>query len=152
MQSGAGGASLVFGMLAAAMVLRICRRMLTISHSPIARGAVLAAFSLPAMIAGHSLVLGLAELGHTPSPWSHILALMGAGSICATAVARLGSAETPPATPAPDHEMDGAPRCRPNVQEMVSPRSMPETALPRLRSSTGRHATRLNASPRSIRA
>ena len=28
-------------------------------------------------------------------------------------------------------ESDGPPRCRPNVQEIVSPRAMPETCLPR---------------------
>ena len=150
LQAGAGGASLVLGVMAAVLVLRICRR--TVCRSPIARGAFLVAIALPAMIAGYSLVLGLAELGHTPSPWSHLLALMGACSISATAVEWLGSAGPSAAARGPDQDMDGAPRCRPSVHEMLSPRSMPETALPRLCSSTGRRGTRLNALPRSIRA
>jgi hypothetical protein len=39
----------------------------------------------------------------------------------------------------------GPPRPRPSVQEMSSPRPIPETILPRFRSSTDLHGTRMNS-------
>ena len=50
------------------------------------------------------------------------------------------------------HTMPGPPRWRPSVQEMVSPRAIPDTCLPRLRSSTGRQGTKVNSRLFSITA
>jgi hypothetical protein len=50
------------------------------------------------------------------------------------------------------YDIDGPLRCRPSVHEIVSLLAIPETCLPRLRSSTGRQGTSVNSRLFSIAA
>lgn len=91
---GAGFAAVVIGIAAGSLVLWLFRVGLTASRHPIVRLGIILAFCVPAVIAGYSTTLGIAEMGVPSSIWQHILAVIGAAAVSSASFARLTSEQS----------------------------------------------------------
>ena len=88
--SGAGviGALLV-GIIAGALTLVLGQTAFARTRSTILRGAIGAAFAVPAAIAGYHVVLAMSQVGVPSLAWREVFACLGAVSVGATAWVRL---------------------------------------------------------------
>lgn len=99
LHSDAGIGSVAVGLIAGAFAFALGQLLLGTVRSPAIRWAVLLAFIAPAVYAGYSVVLQLAEIA-IPSPiWRHLFAVVGAIVIGCTAVARLAVPSPAPRLP-----------------------------------------------------
>ncbi|HVR58409.1 MAG TPA: hypothetical protein VMT72_16470 [Pseudolabrys sp.] len=90
LNSGAGvvGALLV-GIIAGALTLVLGQTAFAMTRSTILRGAIGAAFAVPAAIAGYHVVLAMSQVGVPSLAWREVFACLGAVSVGATAWIRL---------------------------------------------------------------
>jgi intracellular septation protein A len=86
LNSGAGvvGALLV-GIIAGALTLVLSQTAFAMTRSTILRGAIGAAFAVPAAIAGYHVVLAMSQVGVPSLAWREVFACLGAVSVGATA-------------------------------------------------------------------
>jgi hypothetical protein len=89
MHAGAGTGSILIGAAAGALTLTLGELAVVTNRSPQIRWTVLLAFTLPAIIAGYSMILQICELGISSLVWCHIFAVVGAGAIGFAVVTRL---------------------------------------------------------------
>lgn len=94
MQTGAGLGSVAIGLAAGAMVFVLGQVILATSRSLLIRWIILLAFTVPAIVAGYSMMLQFSEFGVPSAVWRHVFAAIGAAAIGCTAIARL-AAPTP---------------------------------------------------------
>jgi len=88
MHTGAGVGTILIGLAAGGISFGITQAMLA-TRRPLLVWITLLAFTVPAVVAGYSLVLQFSELG-IPSPiWRHVFAVLGATAVGCTVVARL---------------------------------------------------------------
>jgi hypothetical protein len=89
MHAGAGVGSVLIGAAAGAAAFALGQLVIATNRSPLIRWIVLLSFTVPAVIAGYSMILQLAELGAASLVWRHLFAVVGAGAIGCTAILRL---------------------------------------------------------------
>src|SRR5205823_1250470 len=75
MHAGAGVSSILIGAAAGAIAFALGQLVIATSRSPVIRWIVLLSFTVPAVIAGYSMILQLAELGVASLVWRHIFAV-----------------------------------------------------------------------------
>src|ERR1700720_3732026 len=78
MHAGAGVGSVLIGAAAGAAAFALGQLVIGTNRSPVIRWIVLLAFTVPAVIAGYSMILQVSELGVASLAWRHILAVVGA--------------------------------------------------------------------------
>jgi hypothetical protein len=89
MHAGAGVGSILIGAAAGAAAFALGQLVIATNRSPLIRWIVLLAFTVPAVIAGYSLILQFSELGVASLAWRHIFAVVGAATIGCTVISRL---------------------------------------------------------------
>jgi len=89
MHAGAGVGSILAGAAAGAIAFELGQLVIATSRSPVIRWIVLLSFTVPAVIAGYSMILQISELGAASLIWRHLFAVVGAGAIGCTAILRL---------------------------------------------------------------
>jgi hypothetical protein len=87
----------VIGFAAGAAVFALGQLTFTASRSLLLRWVVLLVFTVPAVIAGYSMMLQFSEFGVPSAIWRHIFAVAGATAVGCTILARFGIAPTQPA-------------------------------------------------------
>ena len=86
--SGVIGA-LVVGVFAGGVTLAVGQIAFATVRAPFARAAIALVYAAPATVAGYHATLGLAHIGVPSEGWRQALAVVGAGFIGATAMARM---------------------------------------------------------------
>jgi hypothetical protein len=99
MHAGAGVGSVLIGLAAGAAGFALGQFVIATSRSPLIRRIVLLSFTVPAVIAGYSMILQLAQLGVASLVWRYIFAVVGAAAIACMVISRL--VPQPLSTPRP---------------------------------------------------
>jgi hypothetical protein len=87
--SGAGPiAACMLGLVGSGMTLVTAQFVIARVRSPFLRAAVAVILPVPAALAGYYATLGLAQLGIPAHVWQHVVAMIGAIAVGATAWAR----------------------------------------------------------------
>jgi hypothetical protein len=89
MHAGAGVGGVLIGGAAGAAAFALGQLVIGTNQSPLIRWIVLLSFTVPAVIAGYSMILQLAGLGVASLVWRHIFAVVGAAAIACTVISRL---------------------------------------------------------------